>query len=216
MPTAQQIINDAHSHLGVLPAGATLGLDLSTLGLATLNRLLDGWTAEQIAVNGQTVQTIALSGAASYPLATRPVKVESASVTDAAGVEQLAPLVTAKEWSQIPDKTRTGGFAEAAWYDAGIPTANIYLTPKPAAGSLQLRVIAPIAALGSLSSSVVVPPGVEKALVYNLAVDLAASLEKPVPPSVAALAAATKDALKTLSADVFGLPSSLAAQAGVK
>ena len=88
MATAQSIITDAHVHLGVLPAGSTLGADLSALGLSTLNRMLESWTAEQIPVSGHAVQTVALTGAANYALSPRPVKIESASVIDAAGIEQ--------------------------------------------------------------------------------------------------------------------------------
>lgn len=214
MPTAQQLITDAHVHLEVLPAGSTLGADLSAQGLAALNRLLDSWLAEQIAIAGQAVQTITMTGAANYALGTRPVKIESAVVADASGVEQQARLVNSQQWAQIKDKSRTGLFAEAVWYDGGYPTGNVYVTPKPSAGTLILRVLAPLTAVATLGTSVAVAPGVEQAIVYNLAVALAGSLGKPVPPSVAALAASSKDSLSKLSVDVFGVPFTQAAPKG--
>jgi len=217
MASAQQIINDAHTHIGVLPAGSELGADMSNFGLIMLNRLIDHWTVEGLAIAGQAVKTIAATGVISYVVTPRPVKVESVSVIDSSGVQQNARLVTSTDWSKVPDKTRTGGLAEIAYYDGGYPSAKIFLTPMPAAGStVNLHVIEPLPAIATLLTPVTVSTGVEKALMYNLAVDLASSLEKPVPPSVAALAASTKDALKTLIADVFGIPMSLAVPTGAK
>jgi len=214
MATAQSIITDAHAHLSVLPAGSVLGADLSALGLSTLNRMIEGWTAEQIPLAGQTVQTVTLNGAANYALSSRPVKIESASVVDAAGIEQIAQPVSSAQWAAIPDKSRTGAFAEAIWYDGGYPTGNVYLTPKPGSGTLQLRVIALITAFAALSTTFAMAPGVEKAVVYNLAVELAASLGKPVPASLAALAATSKDALARLAGDTLGIPATQAAPHG--
>lgn len=214
MPTAQQLITDAHVHLEILPAGSTLGADLSAQGLAALNRLIDSWLAEQIPIAGQTVQTVIMTGAANYALGTRAIKIESAVVADSAGVEQEARLVTSQQWAQIPDKSRTGLFAEAVWYDGGYPTGNVYVTPKPSSGTLILRTLAPIAAISTLGTSVAVAPGVEQAIVYNLAVSLAGSLGKPLPPTVAAIAATTKDALSRLSVDVFGVPFTQAVPKG--
>lgn len=216
MATAQTIITDAHVHLGVLPAGSTLGTDLSTLGLATLNRMIEAWTAAQIPLAGQTLQTIAMTGAANYAVSPRPVKIEAASVIDAAGIEQFAQPVSSAQWAAIPDKSRTGAFAEAIWYDGGYPTGNVYLTPKPGAGTLNLRVIALITAFPTLATAFAMAPGVEQAVVYNLAVELAASLGKPVPAPVATLAATSKDALIRLAGDSLGIPATQAVPHGGK
>ena len=211
MSTVLEIITNAHIQLGVIPAGATLGADMTAVGLFALNRLVESWTAEQLALYGVTLQTITLTGASNYALSARPVKIEAVSVVDAAGVEQTARPLNAAQWGDVVDKSRTGAYAEAYYCDFGLPTTNIWLTPKPGAGTMNVRVMQAFTAFGNTAVSVGLMPGYEQALMLNLALDLAATLGKQVAPSLATFAAQSKDALVKLQADMIGIPATLAA-----
>ena len=114
-----------------------------------------------------------MTGAASYALPARPTKIRAASVITAAGLQMPARVILAEEWASIPDKTRTGLFAEVLFFDAGFPTSNVYLTPKPGAGSLELQSYFPLGITFSAGDTVAFPPGYERSLIAALAVDLA-------------------------------------------
>src|SRR5690348_8908263 len=171
-----------------------------------LNRLVGSWSAEEIAMLGLGTISITLTGAASYAVTTtqRPLRILAASVVAANGTTMPVKVSMAPEFDAIQDKTRTGIFIENLFYDTGYPTGNIYVTPKPAAGTLQLRAYVAITAFSALSDSVDFPVGYERAIIENLSVMAAPIWGKMVPQSLAAMAAESKAIIKKLSDDVLG------------
>lgn len=213
MATVLDLITAAHVNIAVIRAGCTLGSDMATFGFQTLNRMLDSWAAEQLAVYGLEAISVTLTGAANYAVSPRPIKIESASTIDASGVETALEHLTAEQYAAILDKSMTGAFARAYFYDDGYPTGNVYLTPKPSSGTLLLRCIKALAAFGSTGTSVSMPSGYERAIVTCLAAELCPAFEKPVHPALATQAASAKDLLFRKQADILGLPSTLAVPA---
>ena len=204
--TVQALANDVLTYIGVTAAGETPNSDDSNLLLRMLNRLVGSWSAEEIAMLGLGTISITLTGAASYAVTTtqRPLRILAASVVAANGTTMPVKVSMAPEFDAIPDKTRTGIFIENLFYDTGYPTGNIYVTPKPAAGTLQLRAYVAITAFSALSDSVDFPVGYERAIIENLSVMAAPIWGKMVPQSLAAMAAESKAIIKKLSDDVLG------------
>lgn len=197
---------DALTYIGVLAAGETTNTDDQALLLRMINRLVDSWSAEKIALLGLTSDSITLTGAASYAVTTthRPLKIRSAATVAANGTVMPARVRTAEEFDALPDKTRTGIFIEDLFYDAGYASANIYVTPKPAAGTLQLRGYYAIALFSAWGDTVDFPAGIERALTENLAVMAAGIWGRPLDQTLAAMAAESKGIVKQLSMDVLG------------
>ncbi len=198
--------SDALNYLGVIAAGETPNTDDQALLIRVLNRLVDSWGAEKIALLGLTTETITFTGAASYTVTTttRPLKIRSATSVAANGTVMPIRIRTAEEFDAIPDKTRTGIFAEDLFYDAVYATGTLFVTPKPAAGSLQLRGYFAIAAFSAWGDTVDFPAGIERALVNAMVVEAAGAWGLNPTPTQAQLAMEAKGTVKALSMDVLG------------
>ncbi|MCE5309630.1 MAG: hypothetical protein LLG20_18505 [Acidobacteriales bacterium] len=154
-------------------------------------------------------ETLVLSGAASYTvgvggsLATeRPVRVLAASIAAGSSISRGVRLVTAEEWANYPKRGVGGAFAEVGFYDAGYPNATLYLGPIPAnGGSLELFSYMALTAFASLSASIDLPPGYERALRTAFALELYYEYPRESGVAVDALKMAADDA----KASIFGL-----------
>jgi hypothetical protein len=212
MATVATVIDQALTYIGVIAAGETPAAEDYTLGLAAVNWMLDSWAAEKIAMLGLKKAAYTLNGAASYtigPAGTwnvtpRPLKIKSAGVVTAAGLVAPVTWVDAKGWESISDKTRTGLIAEHGYYDQGSPLGTVYLTPKPAAGTLDIISYENIAAYTATGDTVTMPAGFMRPLVLNLAVELCVPYGKEISQSLAALAGQSKQAVKSLYNEILG------------
>lgn len=209
------LINKALQLIGVIAAGETPASEESDDALAILNNIVASWNAQQIPLFAIAKQTVTLTGAASYTLATRILRVKAAQVVATAGVSQPVTPIDSIGWNGIADKTRTGVFAEALFCDYAYPTANVYLTPKPSSGTLELWAYTPLAQFTGLSQVIDLPAGFERALRYALAIDLAPEYGRQVTPEIAGIAQESKGALTALNAAALGdaLPTPVAAVA---
>jgi hypothetical protein len=202
--TVQELIDSAFRKIGVISSGQSASTEENTDALRTLNQLVDSWSAQGVPIFEITRTTVTMTGAAAYALPARPTKIRAASVITAAGLQMPARVILAEEWASIPDKTRTGLFAEVLFFDAGFPTSNVYLTPKPGAGSLELQSYFPIDQFATAGETVAFPPGYERSLVAALAVDLAPEYGRTVPPELAAVATEAMQAIAKLNQDAIG------------
>lgn len=206
--TVLDLITDALAEIGVASPGETVSTEDRTYGLGKLNRMISSWTAEKLAVFGVKVTDFSATGAEMYTFGSggsgssvRPTAVIAVAVVSS-GRAQAAKLVDADAYNAILDKSRQGVFAEHAYFDGGFPLSTLYLTPKPSGGSIRIHSVQPITAYAAVTENVVVPPGYERALVSNLAVDLAPAYGRPVDQTLAALAASSKMVVATLSAEI--------------
>jgi hypothetical protein len=205
MATVQQLINSALRLIGVIDSGETPATAESDDAFAALNQLLTNWSAAAVPVYQVARDVIPLTGAASYTIASRPVKLKSAHVTSA-GVSMPVNIVTSEVWSRFKDRTRTGLFADELYWDGAYPTGTLALWPNPNAGSLEVYSIKPLTAFGSLSETINLPPGYEHALRFALAQALAPEYGAVLSPELQAGAAEAKTAIATLNTQVLGPP----------
>lgn len=202
--TVQELINAALRTIGVLASGESPSTEESDDSLLALNQLVSSWSAQELPLYQLVKATVTMTGAASYALATRPIRIKSAGVITAAGLQKDVAIVSAEQWAGIVDKSRTGAFADALWYDGGFPTGTVHLTPKPAAGTLELFTYNALTAFDALGDTVTLPPGYERALIFSLALDLAPQFGRAVDPTVAAVAAEAMGAITRTNARVLG------------
>lgn len=202
--TVQDLVNKSLQLIGVLAAGETPATAESDDAFAILNTIVSNWTAQQLPLYSVSVQTVTLTGAASYALSTRVSRIKSAQVLAANGTARTPDLIDAARWASVADKTRTGVFAEVLYCDYGFPSATVYLSPKPAAGTLEVFSYTPLTAFGSLGATITLPPGYERALRYALAIELAPEYGRAVGPEILGPAQEAKSAITGLNAVVLG------------
>jgi hypothetical protein len=196
--TAQELINKALQTIGVISSGESPSTEESNDGLVTLNGLLASWSAQALPIYQIVRETVSMTGAGSYTLVTRPVKIKSAVFVND-GVETPYALVGAEDWASY---TRN----RVLYHDGGYPTGIIRLRPDPTAGTLELYSYQELTALGALSTTIALPPGYERALQFNLALDLAPEYGHQINEGLIGLANDSKLAIQGLNQAVLGAP----------
>lgn len=203
MTTARDLIEDAAAEIGEDAADTSLSDHDAQRMLRRLRRMLDGWATERLMVYALTQETIALvAGTASYSssglAAGRPVKVEGAFVRDG-DTDYGLTIVTDDEYQRIPAKT-TQSMPEVLYPRMSMPNATLYLWPVPtAAYTLYLTLRRTFGSVAGLSTTVDLPPGYERAIVTNLAVECAPLFGTKVSDETATIARDSKAALKCLN-----------------
>ena len=212
--TAQELINHALKDLGVLAAGESPSTEESSDALERLNDLLASWSAQALAVYEIKREQFVLTGSASYAIGSgqlwntsRPVKIEAAAVTTVTGLRFPVEIATPEKWAAYTDTTATGLVAQLLWYDNGYPMATISLAPRPAGGWLELYSYKELTAIASLNATVDLPPGYKRALITNLALELAPMFGREASPTLAANAADAKMSIFGLNRAVEGSPT---------
>jgi hypothetical protein len=205
--TVQQLITLTLEELGVVAGGETPATEESADALLVLNQLIKSWNAQALPIYQLTRTVVVMTGAASYALPARPIKIHSAAVVTATGASEDCPLLDAREWGRIRDKGATGNFAIGMWYDGGFPTGTVWLAPKPNAGNLELYVYTPIAVFATLADTITFPDGYERALRTALCYELAPHYGRQVDP---ALSNDAKTAVFGLNAAQLGQPGTVA------
>lgn len=177
--------------------------------LATLNGMLDAWNAERLWVPRISRDTYTLeSGKASYTLgpdadwsAARPMRIDGAGIISNGVETPLHGPLTDGEWAKISDKNLSS-HPTCFYDDRAFPSARIYFHPVPqAADQVALYVWDQLLKAGSIDDTVAFPPGgYEMAVLYGLAVELAAvNPENNISPLVITQAREYKASVKRLN-----------------
>src|SRR4030095_5092996 len=167
--TVQEFVNSTLRLIRVLDSGETPTATESNDALAALNQLIASWSAAGVPIYQEAKDTIPLTGATNYPLATRPVRITSAQV-NYSGISFPVAIVPSQVWTQPKDRTATSKFAKELYSDGAFPTGNVSLWPAPTTGStLELFSLKPLTQFASLGDTISLPPGYEQALRFALA-----------------------------------------------
>ena len=181
MTTALDIIKGALKLNGKLGQGESLGSYDSSDGLTALNDMLDSWWNERLAVFQIRRQTHTLvAGTGSYTIGssgtintTRPNKIVGAFITSSS-IDYPMRVIDVKAYDAISAKTTQSDIPQYLYYQPSYPLGIIYLWPVPsAANTLNYDSWLQIQSFSTLTTAVSLPPGYERALRYNLAVETA-------------------------------------------
>jgi hypothetical protein len=205
------IITEALLLHGILYAGQSVTASNFATGLALcqteLNNMLAEWNAQGLAVFSVVRETFALTpGTANYVIGpdesapwnvARPEKIEAWAVFDVSGASNGGSPVDSKTFAKMADdRSLASALITMLNYDAAYPDATIHLYPIPSGGTLELWVWEQFTAIVDfVATALAFPPGYLKAIVYNLAIDLAPLFGRQIDPGVQAIANATKQTL---------------------
>lgn len=208
MTTAAQIIDDALQEIGVLGAGQTAYAEDATLCLRKLNQILQSWSTGRLYVPYLAQVTVTLSGLASYTIgpagavvAARPIRVESASARDASGYDYDVSVKTREEYDGIAIKGTTGGPPECVFYDKTLTNGTLYVYPKGSGYTLTLDCLSLLTSFASVSTTLTLPEGYERALYLTLADESAAAFGRTVSPDTRRRQAGAIKAIKRINAE---------------
>ena len=206
---------------GVLAAGETPNEEEAQDAFVALNQMLDEWTASRLNVFTVGEQSFALTGAKqSYTIGKyddgvtiadfnvyRPVVIQNAKII-IGGLEHPLDLANSVRWAAIPEKAATAQLPITLYCDYANPVATLKFHPIPSGTpTFRFYSLTPLPQFALLTDTVSLPVGYEKAIRYNLAVNLAA--EFPVNALadlqlVMQLAQSTKQAIQTFNAGLLG------------
>lgn len=171
--------------------------------LARLNDMVDAWAAQGTLIYRAVRSTFALtSGVPTYTLGTGgtwsiprpdPPSLLYAGVIDTTvnpSQELPVPILSLQEFRGLTIKAQTATRALAIYDDFAFPLSTVSVWPIPTVSTLQIALycLRPVDQFALLTDSIVVPPGYQEAMRYNLAVRLAPEFGRKLDPVVAAIA----------------------------
>lgn len=220
MTTALQIIESAMGKINMIAAGETLSAEDADLCLSRLNTMVDAWGLENLMCYTTTETTFTLpANTTSRTIGTgqqinvaRPVRIELGSFTRISGIDRQLTPASEREYNSISLKSTASGWPVVAHFDGGSPTGNVYFWPPASeAAEVHLVTLAPISQFADLATEYTLPPGYQRALENNLAVEIAPDFRREVSPMVAGAAANSKRQIKRMNhkAPQMDMPQSL-------
>lgn len=223
------IITRALKKIGAIAVGEAPDAQEAQDGLDALNSMLGSWNtqrniiytitiAQYDLVSNQQTYTIGPGGDFDAP---RPQSIETANLI----LNYLNPVVRVpmdllndQQWAAIRVQQIPNSIPQLLYNDGAYPLSTLYLWGFPSQNlQLELYTWQALSTFPSISTDVVLPPGYEEALVYNLAVRLAPDYERPVRPDVAAIAVSSLAVVKSLnSPDPLMIPDAAVLGTNVK
>jgi hypothetical protein len=202
MTTARKIIKKAMQKIGVLVKSEAPDDDEANDALDSLNALIDSWSNEPANVTTRVRETFPLTSSASYTIGIgadfnteRPMQIVDAYAS-LAFTDTPVAVVNQEEYDLITYKDAVGQ-PIALTYNSGFPTGTITLYPTPNA-SYTLTILSEKAITGftTLDTELTLPQGWERALIYNLALELAPEYGQQPDQSIALIASQSLGAIK--------------------
>lgn len=194
MATAGDIIERSLRLLGQIGSGESASTAENTDGLEALNAMVDAWNNDRLLCFSYQEQSLTLAnGDGSYTVGTsgdlnttRPVEIVNAYIVDN-NISYPVAIMSEAEYAAISDKTTTADWPTHLLFRPTIASSlsTVLVWPVPnATRTLKLTTRIQVAAFSATSTTVTLPPGWEKALAFNLALDLAPEFQTEAPEAV--------------------------------
>ena len=203
MATVQTAIVDRALRivLGVESSGTTAQ---SALAFTALNAMIDSWRNEGLMASSvvnlsaamvATVSNYSLGPAGTFST-TRPLEILDAYMTQS-GVDTPVRVLNFNQYDAIKFKSAASSIVTDVFYNSTFPNAEITVYPVPtAANTLHLVSRTDLTSFAALTDVVSLPPGWERALYSNLAVELAPEYGASLTQDTYMIARESKAAIK--------------------
>lgn len=203
--TARQIITSSLRKIGAIAAGETPRADEMQDGLSALQALVDSWSLNDLLAYTESQDTAALvPGQGSYTIGTggdfdvlRPIDILNISVVLPTSQEVLLEKLTLEQWLGISIKTTQANFPTDFYFETGWPLAALKFWPVPTVDyPLIITSKKPIIQIASLATIIDLPPGYERALIYNLCPELVDEYGGELTNTIASIADSSLSTIK--------------------
>lgn len=217
MTTVGDIIRSSMRKIGVLASGEPLPPDEGDDSLKVFASMVDAWTNETLLIPTINVVTHPfVDNQAEYTIGVypepvpvplpdnhietaRPERIISAFIRDSYGTDFPQEIIDVKTYDRISRKTNASR-PSRFYVRQGWPLNTLLFEAVPYVDeTLHLSVVQPLSGIlpaASLTEVINLPPGYERALIYNLCLDLADEWGKEVSRTVAVQAVEGKKWLK--------------------
>lgn len=213
MATVSDLIKGSLRLLGVIAQGETPSSQESADGLSALNDMMDSWSNDGFLLFNRVIETLTIGTASSYSIGSsgdfntaRPIQILRANFKQSGlDTEFALRIYNEQEWMAITDKTITSNILDGIYYKASNPLGIVYPYPLlSSAGSLILESLKPLSSFSAISDTLQLPPGYNRALRYNLAVELAPEYGVSVSAEVGSIANESKvELMRTNTSPVY-------------
>jgi hypothetical protein len=214
--TGRDLVSSSLRLLGVLASGEAPSAAEAVDGLSAINRMLDSWSTEGLMIYSSAREEFTLTaGVSAYTMGvgatfntSRPQKILRAALEMGSNpaIEYPMRILTVEQWADIVQKTTQSTIPTDIYPEGTYPNETLNLYPAPdAAQTLVLYSWKPLSQIATLNTAIELPPGYQKALVYNGAVELAPEYGKMIPDAVSMGASESKATLKRMNARPYYL-----------
>lgn len=210
--TGRDLITGALRLIGAIATGEAPSANEQNDALTALNDMLDSWSSEGLIVPNTSRDTILLvPGQAAYTMgpsgspsltSPRPLKVVEALIQVANTnpiLEIPIEIINVEQYASISVKTVQSTIPTRIYVEGTYPNETMDLWPVPsAANTLVLYSVKPLAqiAAAALSTVLSLPEGYQRALRFNLALELAPEFGKQATVELLEIAANAKAIIK--------------------
>jgi hypothetical protein len=209
MATVATRIQRALRLLGVLESGATPSTSEYSDALVALNAMIGTWRNDGLLCYALQEETLTLvNGDAAYNIGpsvsadlntTRPVSIEAAWIVDNGNSYEVTRMEEA-EYDAIEAKTTEGDWPDRFLYRPTMPMGVITVYPVPnASRTLKLVTRVVVAEFAATTDTVTLPPGWERLIDSNLAIELAPEYQVSASAEVAKMARESLAAVKGIN-----------------
>ena len=213
MTTVLDIITDAMKLNGTLFKGEAPSSDEAADALRTLNDMLDSWSNDDLITYSYALEQFTLTGGVSYTIGaggdfntTRPVNIAD-SVIRVGNIDYPVEAISQQQYQKyVAVKSLSSTIPQFMTYDNGYPLGIIKFYPATTNGTLFLQSNKPLGTYAALTDVISLPVGFNKALKYNLAMELAPQYGVEVSQVVLSMARQSLGQVKRATASNQPLP----------
>jgi len=179
--------------------------------LDALNNLIDSWSNDKLLIPYRTQDTLTNQpagltsltiGPAGQIATTRPMFLESVSVTDTFGIIRYFDILTTEQTADLRVQSISGSATVArVAFDPQYPNANLLFYPATQyGGTITVESYKPLTTFTVLNQQIVLPPGYKRMMIFNLAVEVAGEYGIAASSDVTAIAIQALAEIKDLMA----------------
>jgi hypothetical protein len=194
--TVRELLTGTLRLIGAIASGDTPSSDDINDALSSFNMMAESWSADGLLISKVTIETFTISsgqqtksiGKSSADWDTyRPTMLLNAGVMD--GTNEIPiKVITADEWRKITDKSLQSTFPTVVYPEGTSPNETLKFWPIPSQNlSVVLYSYKPFQTF-ALDDELELLPGYNRAIKYNLAIELAPEWNKVVSPEIAKIA----------------------------
>lgn len=223
--TFQDLITLALKNAGILGVGQTAAAEDSNDACQLLNAMIGQWQRRrylvyhliELVTQGTGNETYSVGPNGDFTTAIRPAAIKYAFArqnvnSNSQQIDYPIEILPAREtYAQIALKSLQA-FPRWAYYDASFPEGTLFVYPviQPYF-EVHIGVQEVLQSVTSLTGEMNMPGEYVEALMYNLAIRLAANYNSPINPAVPGLARAALETLRSVNAQIprMNLPKGL-------
>jgi hypothetical protein len=209
-----EFLTTALRMIGVYASGETPRAVDSVAAMAALNRLIALWNTDRLFIYTvkQSIHNFTANqqsyqmgpGGADFPLIPRPIKIQNWNLILTSVTPNLrlpGNLLNDDQWASKKLLNLATAIPTDLYNDGGYPYSTLYFWPKPAlAYQFELYTWQRLEQVADLFDALILPPGYEEALLFNLAIRLALEFQRPIDPNLREQAREAKMMIQSLNA----------------